>query len=220
MEELKKDDLEDASAATEAGGEPGEGRRFRLSKRTLILGGAGLLILVLIVSGVFAYRASVKQKEVAQAQAEVKKRELALREEAAKREAEEARMRAEAGRKAHEEIMAASPPAASLPPPLKENAASAALPAVAGSGWLAVLGGGRDQLGHFYADLGNVRGRRHRQYYSPDADHAGDEDAADAGVSWGDWRLGGLWPDRGLFGTNPGRDCLYAVTGLAGRNAR
>jgi cytoskeletal protein RodZ len=133
MEELKKDDLEDASAATEAGGEPGEGRRFRLSKRTLILGGAGLLILVLIVSGVFAYRASVKQKEVAQAQAEVKKRELALREEAAKREAEEARMRAEAGRKAHEEIMAASPPAASLPPPLKENAVSAALPAVAGS---------------------------------------------------------------------------------------
>jgi cytoskeletal protein RodZ len=133
MEELKKDDLGDASAATEAGGEPGEGRRFRLSKRTLILGGAGLLILVLIVSGVFAYRASVKQKEVAQAQAEVKKRELALREEAAKREAEEARARAEAGRKAHEEIMAASPPAASLPPPLKESAASAGLPAVAGS---------------------------------------------------------------------------------------
>lgn len=133
MEELKKDAPGDASDATEAGSEPVESRRFRLSKRTLILGGAGLLILLLIVSGVFAYRASVTKKEAAQAQAEVKKRELALREEAAKREAEEARVRAEAGRKAHEKIMAASPPAASLPPPLKENAASAALPAVAGS---------------------------------------------------------------------------------------
>lgn len=133
MEELKNAETANEGDAAEAADAPAGGRRFRLSKRTLIIAGAVLLVLLLIASGILVYQANARQKAVAAEKALAEKRERVLREEAEKLEAMAAQALAEKSRKAHEEIMAASPPAASLPPPpVKDGATPTATPAVAG----------------------------------------------------------------------------------------
>ena len=104
MEEMKETAGADAADATS-----GEGKKkFSLppiSKRTLILGGAGLLALALAVAGGLAYRASAqKAKAAAEAAALLKK------EKAAREAAEQAEMvqRGEEARRSHQEILEAS----------------------------------------------------------------------------------------------------------------
>lgn len=101
MEELKDKPEE---AGTE--GEPGAGislGKFRLPKRTVILGAVGLLVLSLVVAGILSYRSSVRQKEAVQAQ----KREQKAREAAAREtEEQESTARAKELHRAHEEVLA------------------------------------------------------------------------------------------------------------------
>jgi hypothetical protein len=101
MEELK-DKPEESGAEVE----PGEGIRlgkFRLPKRTVILGAIGLVALSLVVAGIFAYRSSARQKAVVQAQ----KQERVARETAAKeQEKQESVSRAKELHRAHEEVLA------------------------------------------------------------------------------------------------------------------
>jgi hypothetical protein len=133
MEELKNAESANEADAVEAVDAPADGRRFRLSKRTLVIAGVVLLVLVLIVSGILVYQANARQKAAAAEKVLVEKRERAQREEAEKLEAAAAQALAEKSRKAHTEIMTASPLAASLPPPpVKDVAAPAAAQATPG----------------------------------------------------------------------------------------
>ena len=104
MEEMKETAGADAADATS-----GEGKKkFSLppiSKRTLILGGAGLLVLALAVAGGLAYRASAQKAKAAAEAAAVLKKEKAAREAA---EQAEMVQRGEEARRSHQEILEAS----------------------------------------------------------------------------------------------------------------
>ena len=115
MEELKDKGAEDASEVPE--GEVSAGGKFRLTRRTMIIALSAFVVVALIVGGIFAYRASVQQ-----AAAIAQKKERLAREAAAEAaELERAKAFAAESRRAHEALMAASPPAAELaPPPAKE----------------------------------------------------------------------------------------------------
>lgn len=104
MEEMKETAGADAADATS-----GEGKKkFSLppiSKRTLILGGAGLLVLALAVASGLAYRASAQKAKAAAEAAAVLKKEKAAREAA---EQAEMVQRGEEARRSHQEILEAS----------------------------------------------------------------------------------------------------------------
>lgn len=117
MEEMKEAAGADAAEATS-----GEGKKkFSLppiSKRTLLLGGAGLLVLALAVAGGLAYRASVQKAKAAAEAAAVLKKEKAAREAA---EQAEMAQRGEEARRHHQEILEAS-----LPSPARAETAGGA----------------------------------------------------------------------------------------------
>lgn len=126
MEELKDKRAEDMPEGAEADA-PAAGR-FRLSRRALIIALAGVLALAMVIAGIFAYRASARQKEAIQLQ---QKKDLA-REEAAKAAAAE---QARESRRAHAEVMAASPLKADMPaPPPPEAGAAGAVSGAAADG--------------------------------------------------------------------------------------
>lgn len=126
-----------------ASGEEGAAGRFRLPPRTMLLAGAGALVLLLVVAGgVWSYLSSSRQA-AAEARARAVQR---AGEEAARAvaNAPENLERLEAARKAHEEIMAgaalpapapaALSPTAVVPPeivPAAEPVAAASPPAAA-----------------------------------------------------------------------------------------
>lgn len=104
MEEMKEAASADAADATSDEGK----KKFSLppiSKRALILGGAGLLVLALAVAGGLAYRASVQKAKAAAEAAAVLKKEKAAREAA---EQAEMVLRGEEARRSHQEILEAS----------------------------------------------------------------------------------------------------------------
>ncbi len=104
MEEMKEAASADAADATSDEGK----KKFSLppiSKRALILGGAGLLVLALAVAGGLAYRASVQKAKAAAEAAAVLKKEKAAREAA---EQAEMVQRGEEARRSHQEILEAS----------------------------------------------------------------------------------------------------------------
>jgi FtsZ-interacting cell division protein ZipA len=115
MEELK--DKEEGAASEVPEGEASAGGKFRLTRRAMIIALSALAVLMLMVGGFFAYRASVQQEAAATQKKERLAREAAA--EAAERE--KAKAFAAESRRAHEALMAASPLAAELaPPPAKE----------------------------------------------------------------------------------------------------
>ena len=104
MEEMKEAASADAADATSDEGK----KKFSLppiSKRALILGGAGLLVLALAVAGGLAYRASAQKAKAATEAAAVLKKEKAAREAA---EQAEKVLRGEEARRSHQEILEAS----------------------------------------------------------------------------------------------------------------
>ena len=104
MDEMKETAGADAADATSDEGK----KKFSLppiSKRTLILGGAGLLVLALAVAGGLAYRASAQKAKAAAEAAAVLKKEKAAREAA---EQAEMVLRGEEARRSHQEILEAS----------------------------------------------------------------------------------------------------------------
>ena len=104
MEEMKEPASADAADATSDEGK----KKFSLppiSKRALILGGAGLLVLALAVAGGLAYRASAQKAKAAAEAAAVLKKEKAAREAA---EQAEMVLRGEEARRSHQEILEAS----------------------------------------------------------------------------------------------------------------
>lgn len=112
MDELKDKNAGDASDASED--EASSGKKSRLSKRTIIMALSGFIALALIIASAFAYRSHVQQQEIATAQ----KKEQLAREAAALEQAREvAKAAGMESRRAHEAVMAASPPAAELVPP-------------------------------------------------------------------------------------------------------
>lgn len=101
MEEMKEAASADAADATSDEGK----KKFSLppiSKRALILGGAGLLVLALAVAGGLAYRASAQKAKAAAEAAAVLKKEKAAREAS---EQAEMVQRGEEARRSHREIM-------------------------------------------------------------------------------------------------------------------
>lgn len=104
MDEMKETAGADAADATSDEGK----KKFSLppiSKRTLILGGVGLLVLALAVAGGLAYRASAQKAKAAAEAAAVLKKEKAAREAA---EQAEMVLRGEEARRSHQEILEAS----------------------------------------------------------------------------------------------------------------
>ncbi len=104
MDEMKETAGADAADATSDEGK----KKFSLppiSKRALILGGAGLLVLALAVAGGLAYRASAQKAKAAAEAAAVLKKEKAAREAA---EQAEMVLRGEEARRSHQEILEAS----------------------------------------------------------------------------------------------------------------
>ena len=120
MEELKDKGAGDASEVPE--GEVSAGGKFRLTRRTMIIALSAFVVLALIIGGIFAYRASVQQAAAAAQKKERLAREAAAEAVAEAAERERAKAFAAESRRAHEALMAASPPAAELaPPPAKET---------------------------------------------------------------------------------------------------
>lgn len=97
-----------------ASGEEGAAGRFRLPPRTMLLAGAGALVLLLVVAGgVWSYLSSSRQAAAeARARAEQRAGEEAARAVAS---APENLERLEAARKAHEDIMAGAALSAPVP---------------------------------------------------------------------------------------------------------
>lgn len=116
MQELKETgghEVGEAVAADSVGG-----RKFalpQLSKRTILLLVAGLVTLILIVTAVFAYRASSEKAKVAAVAAEKAKRDKAEQDKREEENRAEMARAAQEARRSHSEIMEASPSAAVRP---------------------------------------------------------------------------------------------------------